>query len=125
MHYPIARAALDGGFHVMCDKPVTTFAEALSLQQQIQHSGVTFGLTHNYTGYAMVREARQLVRSGAIGEIRRVNCEYPQRLVGASRTRQQTGAMANRSQQGWCGGVFWRYWQPRGKSAELCHGFRD
>lgn len=79
MHYPIASAALDGGFHVMCDKPVTfSLSEALALQQQIQHSGLTFGLTHNYTGYAMVREARQLVRSGAIGEIRRVNCEYLQ-----------------------------------------------
>ena len=79
MHYPIARAALDSGFHVMCDKPVTfSLSEALALQQQIQHSGLTFGLTHNYTGYAMVREARQLVRSGAIGEIRRVNCEYLQ-----------------------------------------------
>ncbi len=79
MHYPIASAALDGGFHVMCDKPVTfSLSEALALQQQIQHSGLTFGLTHNYTGYAMVREARQLVRSGAIGEIRRVYCEYLQ-----------------------------------------------
>lgn len=79
LHYPIARAALDSGFHVMCDKPVTfSLSEALALQQQIQHSGLTFGLTHNYTGYAMVREARQLVRSGAIGEIRRVNCEYLQ-----------------------------------------------
>ena len=79
MHYPIACEALRSGFHVMCDKPAThSLADALALQEQIQQSDRIFGLTHNYTGYAMVREARELVRSGALGVVRRVNCEYLQ-----------------------------------------------
>ena len=79
MHFPVAEEALRTGFHVMCDKPVTfSLEQALLLQKLIQHSGLSFGLTHNYTGYAMVREARELVRSGVLGAIRRVNCEYLQ-----------------------------------------------
>ena len=79
MHFPVAQAALQAGFHVMCDKPVTfSLEQALALQELIQGSGLSFGLTHNYTGYAMVREARELVRSGVLGTIRRVNCEYLQ-----------------------------------------------
>jgi predicted dehydrogenase len=79
MHFPIAREALQSGFHVMCDKPVTfSLDEALQLQGVIQQSNLVFGLTHNYTGYAMVREARELVSSGVLGTIRRASCEYLQ-----------------------------------------------
>ena len=79
LHFPIAQQALQSGFHVMCDKPVTfSLHEALELQRLIQSTDLTFGLSHNYTGYAMVREARELVRSGALGSIRRVSCEYLQ-----------------------------------------------
>jgi predicted dehydrogenase len=79
MHFPIAREALQSGFHVMCDKPVTfSLDEALELQGVIQQSNLLFGLTHNYTGYAMVREARELVSSGVLGTIRRASCEYLQ-----------------------------------------------
>ena len=85
LHFPVAEEALRSGFHVMCDKPVTfSLQQALDLQELIQATKLTFGLTHNYTGYAMVREARELVRSGALGTIRRVNCEYLQGWLARS-----------------------------------------
>ena len=78
-HFPIAKAALEAGFHVMSDKPATLdLAEAKALQQLVADTGLVFGLTHNYTGYPMVKEARHLVRSGAFGEVRRVVVEYIQ-----------------------------------------------
>jgi predicted dehydrogenase len=79
MHFAPAKMALEHGFHVICDKPVTfTLAEAKKLKDVIQSTGLTFALTHNYTGYPMVKQARALVRSGAIGKIRKVVVEYPQ-----------------------------------------------
>ena len=78
-HFPIAKAALDAGFHVMSDKPATfDLAEAKELAQLLHGTGLVFGLTHNYTGYPMVKEARHLVRSGAFGTVRRVVVEYIQ-----------------------------------------------
>ena len=78
-HFPIAKAALEAGFHVMSDKPATfDLAEARELAQLVTAKGLLYGLTHNYTGYPMVKEARQLVRSGAFGKIRRVVVEYIQ-----------------------------------------------
>ena len=78
-HYPIAKAALAAGFPVMSDKPATfNLAEAKELQAIVQETGLVYGLTHNYTGYPMVKEARHLVRSGAFGAIRRVVVEYVQ-----------------------------------------------
>ena len=79
MHYPVARAFVEAGFHVMCDKPlVHDSAQADALVQAVKQSGTLFGVTYNYTGYPMVREARHLVRSGALGEIRKVTVEYNQ-----------------------------------------------
>jgi predicted dehydrogenase len=79
MHYPVAVAALDAGFHVVCDKPVTfSLAEARKLAVRVKESRRLFCLTHNYTGSAMVKEARELVKSGQLGKIRRVVVEYPQ-----------------------------------------------
>jgi predicted dehydrogenase len=78
-HAPAAEAFLRAGVHVICDKPVTTtLAEALRLRALVQQSGRLFAVTHNYTGYPMVRHARQLVREGALGEIRVVQVEYAQ-----------------------------------------------
>ena len=78
-HYPIAKAALAAGFPVMSDKPATfNLAEAKELQAIVRETGLVYGLTHNYTGYPMVKEARHLVRSGAFGAIRRVVVEYVQ-----------------------------------------------
>ena len=79
VHFPVARAALEAGFHVMSDKPMTfDLAEARELAALVESTGLQFGLTHNYTGYPMVKEARHMVRSGAIGAVRKVVVEYPQ-----------------------------------------------
>jgi predicted dehydrogenase len=79
MHYPIAKAFLEAGFHVICDKPMTTtLEEALDLAVIVRRTGLIFGLTHNYTGYPMVRQARQMVADGQLGEIRVVQVEYAQ-----------------------------------------------
>jgi len=84
MHYPVAMAALDGGYHVVCDKPMTcTMDEAVNLEKKVRHAKRLFCLTHNYTGYPMVKEARQLVRSGKLGTVRRVVVEYPQGWLAA------------------------------------------
>ena len=78
-HFPIARTALEAGFHVMSDKPATfDLAEAKALAELAAAKDLVFGLTHNYTGYPMVKEARHLVRSGAFGNVRRVVVEYIQ-----------------------------------------------
>ena len=79
LHYQVARQALESGFHVVCDKPLTlTLQEANDLKTIVDSSKQIFALTHNYTGYPMVREARHLAQSGALGRIRRVNAEYIQ-----------------------------------------------
>ena len=79
LHFPAAKAALEAGFHVVCDKPMTlTVAEAEELRDVVERSGLVFALTHNYTGYPMVKEARRRVANGDFGAIRRVLVEYPQ-----------------------------------------------
>lgn len=79
MHFPPAKAALEAGFHVLSDKPATfNLEEAKALKPIIAASGKLYGLTHNYTGYPMVKQARELVKSGELGEIRKVVVEYPQ-----------------------------------------------
>lgn len=79
MHFPVAKACLEAGIHVICDKPVTrTLEEALELEQLVQKSGCFFGLTHNYSGYPLVRYARELVEQGKLGKLRVVQVEYPQ-----------------------------------------------
>ncbi|MDJ0925450.1 MAG: Gfo/Idh/MocA family oxidoreductase [Acidimicrobiia bacterium] len=78
-HHPYALAALDRGFDVICDKPLTnTMAEALDVVDKVQETGLTFCLTHNYTGYPMVRQARAMVADDQLGEIRLVQVEYVQ-----------------------------------------------
>jgi predicted dehydrogenase len=78
-HFPIARTLLEAGFHVMCEKPMTcTLAEARELQKLVRSSGKVFGLMHNYTGYPMVKLAREMVRRGDLGEIRKIVIQYPQ-----------------------------------------------
>ncbi len=91
MHVPVAEAALQAGFDVVCDKPVALdLDQALQLHGAVQRSGRRFALTHNYTGYPMLREARELVQSGQLGELRRVNCEYLQGwLAGAVQGNKQ------------------------------------
>jgi predicted dehydrogenase len=79
MHFPVAKAALAAGINVICDKPVTrTLEEALELQQLVNNSDCFFALTHNYSGYPLVRYAREMVERGDLGNIRLVQVEYPQ-----------------------------------------------
>jgi predicted dehydrogenase len=79
MHFPVAHAFAEAGIHVVCDKPlVHSTEEALALQGAVRRSGCVFGVTYNYTGYPMVREARELVAKGTIGDIRKVIVEYNQ-----------------------------------------------
>jgi predicted dehydrogenase len=79
MHYEIAREYLRRGIHVICDKPLTaTLAEARRMVQAAERSDALFVLTHNYTGYPLVRQARDMVAAGALGQIRVVQIEYAQ-----------------------------------------------
>ena len=79
MHFPPAKAALENGFHVLSDKPATfDLAESKELKRIISATGQLYGLTHNYTGYPMVKQARDMVREGKLGKIRKVVAEYPQ-----------------------------------------------
>lgn len=79
MHAPVALQFLRRGIHVICDKPLThTLPEAKRLAKAAEASGVIFALTHNYTGYPMVRQAKEMVEAGELGEIRLVQVEYAQ-----------------------------------------------
>jgi predicted dehydrogenase len=79
MHFPVAKAFVKAGIHVICDKPlVTTSREARELQRLVDKAGVVFAVTYNYSGYPMVRQAREMVAAGDLGEIRVVQVEYPQ-----------------------------------------------
>ena len=79
LHFPMAAALLEAGVHVVCDKPMTfDAAEARRLQGVVERSGLVFAVTHNYTGYPMVKLARDLVRGGELGRLRKVVVEYPQ-----------------------------------------------
>ena len=78
-HYEYAMSALEHGFDVICDKPMTnTLQEAEVLHKKVQESGLVFCLTHNYTGYPMVRQAKAMVADGQLGTIRLIQVEYVQ-----------------------------------------------
>ena len=94
LHYPVAKAFTEAGIHVVCDKPlVHTSAQAQDLLQATARAGTVFGVTHNYTGYPMVREARAMVKAGALGAIHKVIVEYHQGwLAPQLQTGDTTGA---------------------------------
>lgn len=78
-HFPIAKAALEAGFNVICDKPMTfDLAQAEQLAELVSKSGAVFAVTHNYTGYPLVRMARQMILAGELGEIQAVRSNYIQ-----------------------------------------------
>ena len=84
-HYEIAKAAVEAGFNVMCDKPMTfDLAQAEELAKTVDNSDVVFALTHNYTGYPLVRQAREMILSGELGEIQAIRSFY---IQGWLRTR--------------------------------------
>jgi predicted dehydrogenase len=85
MHFPVAKAALEAGFHVICDKPLTlTLAEAEALATIVAQAPGVFAVTHNYTGYPLVRQAREMILSGELGDIQAIRAEY---IQGWLRTR--------------------------------------
>lgn len=84
LHYPVAIAALRSGFHVLSDKPATRdLAEALQLRDVVAQTGLLYGLTHTYTGYPLVKEARTRVAAGELGTVRKIVVEYPQGWLAA------------------------------------------
>ena len=102
MHAPAAREFLKRGIHVICDKPLTaTLAEAKKLAKVAADSGALFVLTHNYTGYPMIRQARAMVADGLLGPIRVVQVEYAQDWLADARRgdRLQAGRLAHRSRR--------------------------
>src|SRR5215471_15877389 len=79
LHHAPAKVFLEAGIHVICDKPLTTtLDDALDLATTVKRTGLVFGLTHNYTGYPMVRQARDMVAAGELGAIRLIQAEYAQ-----------------------------------------------
>ena len=94
-HFPPAKLFLESGFNVVCDKPVTfDLKEAKALQKIVAKTGRIFALTHNYTGNVMVKQARELVRAGKLGKIRKVVVEYPQGWLSTAveKTEQKQAA---------------------------------
>jgi predicted dehydrogenase len=88
MHFPVARAAVEAGFNVVCDKPLTlTLKEAEELAKVVAASSVVFAVSHNYTGYPLVRQAREMILSGELGEIQAIRSEY---IQGWLRTRLES-----------------------------------
>ena len=93
LHYPVAKAFTEAGIHVVCDKPlVHTSAQADDLLQATARAGTVFGVTHNYTGYPMVRQARAMVQAGEIGVIHKVLVEYHQGWLAPQLTTGDTGS---------------------------------
>ncbi len=79
LHYAQAKLALENGFHVICDKPMTiSLEQAEELEELVARTGLVFALTHNYTGYPMVKQAKAMISAGAIGKLRKIIVEYPQ-----------------------------------------------
>lgn len=79
MHYGPAKLAMESGFDVICDKPITfTMDEARDLEKTVADTGRVFALTHNYTGYPMVKQAKRMIADGKLGKIRKLVVEYPQ-----------------------------------------------
>ena len=79
MHFPVALASVQAGFHVICDKPlVHTATQARTLEKAVQDTGTLFAVTYNYSGYPLIRQAREMVLGGVLGELRKVQVEYHQ-----------------------------------------------
>jgi predicted dehydrogenase len=94
-HFAPAMLALEKGFHVVIEKPITfTIDEARQLKKKVQETGLLLCLTHTYSGYPMVREARAMVRDGSFGKIRKVYVEYPQGWL--SKMSEREGCLENR-----------------------------
>jgi predicted dehydrogenase len=84
LHFPMAKKLLENGFHVICEKPMTTtYEEAKILQATLEKSKTVFAVTHTYTGYPMVRQMREMIKDGAIGKIHKVDAQYYQGWINS------------------------------------------
>ena len=84
LHYPHAKKFLTNGFHLVCEKPMTlTVQEAVDLEKLVAKTGLTFALTHTYTGYPMVRQMREMIAKGVLGTIQRIDAQYYQGWINA------------------------------------------
>ena len=100
-HFPVAKAFLEAGFHVLCEKPLAmSSAEALELEALVKKNGRLFCLMHNYTGFPMVRQARQLIAEGKLGTIRKVNVEYSLGWLAAPNAGKQAAWRVDPKQAG-------------------------
>ncbi len=89
-HFQVAKAAVESGFHVVCDKPMTfDLEQAEQLQAAVEKAGVVFAVSHNYTGYPLVRQARQMILGGELGEIQAIRAQY---IQGWLRTKLEADA---------------------------------
>lgn len=96
LHFPVAKAFLEAGIHIVCEKPMAfSLAEAKELKKIVVESGLVFALTHNYTGYPMVKEARAMVKAGKLGRILKIVAEYPQGYAVGAIKQQADGAISN------------------------------
>ena len=115
VHFKPAKIFLEAGIHVILEKPLTTtLQEAIALEKIVRRSRLIFGLTHTYTGYPMVRQAREMILEGALGQVRLVEVEYPQDwlavpLEKSGNKKAQWRTDPKRSGPAGAG----RYWQPR------------
>lgn len=83
-HYPFAKSLLNSGFHLVCEKPMTmTVEEAMDLEKLVAEKKLTFALTHTYTGYPMVRQMRELISQGILGNIQRIDAQYYQGWINS------------------------------------------
>lgn len=127
LHFPVAEAALRAGFHVLSDKPATfNLEEALRLREIVDETGLLYALAHTYTGYPLVKEARQRVAAGQLGSIRKVMVEYTQ---GWLASRQES--LGNKQAE-WAGPgerrrwrVCGRYRRSRQQPCRVCHRSAD
>ena len=117
-HFEIAKAFAEAGFNVMCDKPLTfDLAQAEELAKVVHKTGVVFGVTHNYTGYPLVRQARDMVHAGELGEIKAVRRLLHPGLAlhapGARRPAGEAGRLAHRPDEVRGGRLLRRHRHPR------------
>ena len=84
LHFPMAKKLLENGFHVICEKPMTTtYEEAIILQATLEKAKTVFAVTHTYTGYPMVRQMREMIKAGALGKIHKVDAQYYQGWINS------------------------------------------
>ncbi len=96
LHFAVAKCFLDAGINVICDKPLTVdLVQAKELKKIVEDSGLVFALTHNYTGYPMVKEARRMVKDGELGRLLKVVAEYPQGYAVGDVEGEGSGAISN------------------------------